>query len=65
MHTANKNNRQHTQRSKNDCQKDWKNKIERRGAPVGLQHKAKREGELSQIDYKHKYSQVLLQYRQP
>ena len=41
------------------------NKIGRRGAPVRLQHKAEQEGELSQKNYKHKYSQVLLQYRQP
>ena len=40
-------------------------KIGRRGAPVKLQHKAEQEGELSQENYKHKYFQVLLQYRQP
>ena len=41
------------------------NKIGRRGAPVRLHDKAKQEGEQSQKNYKHKYSQVLLQYRQP
>ena len=54
-------NRQRTQRSK----KDRTNKIGRRGAQVRLRRKAKQEGEVSQKDYKHKYSQVLLPYRQP